>query len=690
MKINTIFLICLLLFLSLSFSGYAVESDVENKWEANNCSCSPNVSKQIFGSYDVQNEEKDEFIDFSVLTRIEYFHKVLGIDGELSDSWKKSNLESKMKLAKQFNTKIDLGIKIFFDIKREKDKIAESKDEYESIAKKTIDLGNDFFEKQKEQLKKQVFEEIFEQIKQILERIDKLDDSMVKQDENNRELMKINEKLDELIGLFIKINDGASQYLEVEDEKVQVQIEKDNVSKFKKIIKKLNIFIRDSKKAGKKDEKEDRKEKIKEMKAAVDEILKEYRMLSKKQPEIIDTKKKSKNKDSQNLNALKTGILKISVKYTDCITAACKQNKLDLEDNIKELLVENSIPKQDIKTIMEEIVDSIDGTPLKVKDIVAIISDQMIRRIESRKKTKYKWMESDIQIDKVVDDIVNSMKQANYDGLTIDLTELESSQKNTDFINKIIFKLDKRLERDGNILNIVVTGDNITRNIIEENKSYVGYFIIKVTESDQAGSERICKIIGDYIHKMGTINKLLLYITGSDLDTLSVDEGMKDIVSKNTGGLFIDEAVYITDDQDEDKSAWLRKLLAPDQGKMFFAKKLLYHFNEGKKYNICWCLCPQRNFIKAIIYSFAGVWIIVWMFSWVASAFVGSCFVRAWISKHFMVFWGIGGVVFAAGWVVVLCDPYYKENRDNIFTVFVIIIVVRIIFFILEKAGAAR
>ncbi len=69
MKTHFLFFVCLLVVITLVLPAHAGDPPIENPWIASDCSCSPNVSREVFGYYDLpaqlgKEANEGEFFNF--------------------------------------------------------------------------------------------------------------------------------------------------------------------------------------------------------------------------------------------------------------------------------------------------------------------------------------------------------------------------------------------------------------------------------------------------------------------------------------------------------------------------------------------------------------------------------------------------------------------------------------------------
>ncbi len=715
-------LVCLLVLILLPLPGQAAHPAAEGKWQAGNCSCSPNVSQPVFGYYELPDQPADEpeFINFSLLTRIEYFCKTLKPDGRLIDQSTFDTMQKNISLSRQFNTKIDLGIKL----SEEFDQTFIPQKNHTQLAGQIIRRISAFNQKQKKQIKekrealvKEFTTSHFQKtIDQLKEKVNQMDKSFVAQEDINKGFMAINKKLNASINLFLKY-EKAAKLLRTEKEKtiLKERIVKEMKGKdpsfIRKVFNYLNIFKSNkTQKQARQNLKtaehiiQQREEIIQYL---INNSLKQMEALENKTVQV-SSKKETTNEETMkdnepsgtdsivlsNPDILMDAVVRLEADYRDCLTGDCSKDLKKLEKDIKTLLVKAEIPRD----VADKIVEIVVGSPsarekAKKESVKTIISEQIKNRKHEMETIRIDWEWKDTSgqgTGKLINDLSTFIRRTGFDGLALDISELSMTPGNKAFLTDFISKLHRQLPGSGAQphISLIISQVHITPDL-QTIEPYVDYIILKLPAPIPEDLNFINTLIGGYVKTIGATDKLLLYMKSSNLGLLE-SSGQKIVrtIKKDTQGLCLDRDVFVSSSIDDTASPVLLNYIIQPRD-MFFARKLLYRFNQAY-FDICTIICPYKNLSLSIVKVLVAAWFIIWLLASSHAVFDSFCTVNSFISRHFFLFWGAGAIIFTAAYTVILCDPFLKERRDDAVYILAGILMIKILFFLWKKAGTVN
>jgi hypothetical protein len=308
----------------------------------------------------------------------------------------------------------------------------------------------------------------------------------------------------------------------------------------------------------------------------------------------------------------------------------------------------------------------------------------------------------------VIRELFLIVEKTGLDGLTLDFSNLWIDPKNRvsqEFVSELMDEIKLMRERVRNPVTISLmisdrhleknvdeeTGDNLVKQI-KKAQPVLDYIIVKFKEPSERMPQAVQTMVSNYMTAAGATDKLLLYLDqdGPALLEPPLDEAFMRILKQNTAGLVIDPALFVSDQDEQAVSTYLSSHIM-DEDTLFFARQLLYELNHTfLGVNLCELLCPFKEVVLKAVYVSGSIWLLIWLMSSFINVFESFCSIRSFVTMHFIIFWGGGVLIFLSGFLVLMCDPFLKERRDDAAYVFAGIVLFKFVMFLWEKAGIAR
>jgi|GEM_PF-4054056 len=715
----------------------ATAADVD--WEAAPCSCTPNADIPVIGYFDASlpvelenappdaQEGKAAFLNFSLLTRLTYVCNTLNPDGTLVSYWDFNRIKKRMALAQKFNTKVDLGLKLSpqfesFQIPDENDLTPLAGEISDLILAFKNDLNTELYRERVEHVSEIITSHFSGELGAIKDEISQMNAAFIETDQVKANFDLINQKLNETIGLVLKVK-TLDEITKTEKTEAQLKEEifealklkrKEERSLFGKIVDYILFFIPEDnedleKQSAVEADQETIEKKGEIIKGFINEYLDDYEKLTKmphwkdyaQTPQSEPEKKISENKIASP-NALVDSLAVLEAGLRDCSSEFCIEKLAALKIQVQKIMSGAGIPDDVSKTIMEKIKLS---TPEETVTAPEVILEEMKGALDNHKAvmdaTPKDWIwnpDSGFEMTSFALDLWKFVGKMGFGGLTLDLSELKP-QENRGFFEAFLSAVEEtRTDNDASI-NLIISSrifdpdstpakENSPAGILRTHAAILNSIIVKFPGARPTDLGTLQQTISRYINWAGATDKLLLYLNKDDLDLLNpmdgatmgqleAEEAGMRLLKKDTQGLCLDQNVFISDDASTPPDQFLSEYII-DTEDMFFVRELLYEFNTNYL-NICALLCPFKTLAFTFIRVLAVVWLLIWLLSVSFNWFDSLCGLKAFLSDHFIIFWGTGLLICLSWLLVVLCDPFMKEHREEAFYAIAGVIVVKII-----------
>jgi hypothetical protein len=708
-------------------------------WEAAPCSCTPNADIPVIGYYDAslpvepENASPDEkkgktaFLNFSLLTRLTYVCNTLNPDGTLVSYWDFNRMKKRIALAQKFNTKVDLGLKLApqfesFKLPDENDLAPLAVKISDRILAFKNDLNTELYKERVEHVSKIITSQFSGELGAIKDEISQMNAAFIETDQVKANFDLMNQKLNETIGLVLKVKE-LDEITKTEKTKEQLKEEifeklklkrKEERSLFGKIVDYILFFIpknyKDLEKQSAIEADQETIEKKGEIiQGFINEYLADYEKLTRmpywkdisQESDPKPEKKSSENKIASP-SVLMDSLAVLEAGLRDCSSKFCIEKLATLKIQIQKIMSGVGIPDDVSKTVMAQIKIS---TPEKTVTAPEAILEEMNTALKNYKAvmdvTPKDWIwetDSGVEITSFARDLWRFVRKMGFGGLTLDLSELKP-QKNRDFFEAFLSAVkEARTDKDA-FINLIISSrifdpastpgkEDSPAAILRTHAAFLNTVIVKFPGACPTDLSMLQQTISRYINWAGATDKLLLYLNQDDLgllnpvdgatmEQLEADEAGMRLLKKDTQGLCLDQEIFISDDASNPPDPFLSEYII-DTEDMFFVRELLYEFNTNYL-NLCSLLCPFKNLALAVVRVLAVVWLSIWLLSVCFNWFDSLCGLKAFLSEHFIVFWGTGLLICLSWLLVVLCDPFMKEHREEAFYAIAGIIVVKII-----------
>lgn len=736
----------ILVFFCFAHLSGATAADI--RWEASPCSCAPNAGIPMIGYYDAslpgepENESADDqedkaaFLNFSLLTRLTYVCNTLGPDGTLVPYWRSKRLKHRIDLAKKFNTRIDLGLKLspqfdFFTMPADDVLETLAGEISDHILEFKNDLKTELYRERVKYVSEIITSEFAGDLAAIKDEMSQMNAAFIKTDQVKANFDLLNQKLNETIGLVLKVK-NLDEIAKTEKTKEQLKEEifeklklkkKEERSLFGKILDYILFFIPENYEDLEKQsvlgaDQETIEKKGEIIQAFINEYLDDYEKLVSmpywqdisKDPDLESEKEISKEK-IESPSVLMDSLAVFEAGLTDCSSEFCREELAKLKIQVQKSMSGAGLPDDVSKTVMEQIKIS---TPEETVTAPEMILKEMKEALKTHKAfidaTPKDWVwktDSKFEITSLALDLWGFVRKMSFGGLTLDLSEL-NSQGNQDFFDALLSAV-KETRTDNELkINLIISslifdpdltpgkGGGLAATL-KTHASVLNTVIVKFPEASPPDSRAIQQTISRYIKWAGATDKLLLYLNKDDLRLLNrhmdsagtvllkPNEARMRLLRKDTQGLCLDQDVFISNEDSNPPDPSLSKYIFFNTDDMFFARKLLYKFNTNYL-NLCELLCPFKKPVKIFIYVLAVLWLLTWVLSWLDSL----CGLKAFLSAHFIVFWGAGLLIFLSGLLVYLCDPFMKERREEASYIIAGFIIAKILHWLWRRLVMAK
>lgn len=707
-------------------------------WEAAPCSCTPNADIPVIGYYDaslpveLENASPDEqagkpaFLNFSLLTRLTYVCNTLNPDGTLVSYWDFKQIKKRIALAQKFNTKVDLGLKLSpqFESFRLPDEA-----ELEPLAGKISDrilafkndLKTELYRERVKHVSKIINSEFSGELGAIKDEISQMNAAFIETDQVKANFDLMNQKLNETIGLVLKVKE-LDEIAKTEKTKEQLKEEifeklklkkKEERSLFGKIVDYILFFIPEDyedleKQSAIEADQETIEKKGEIIKGFINEYLADYEKLTSmphwkdisQVPGSEPEKKISENKIAAP-NVLVDSLAALEAGLRDCSSDFCIDKLATLKIQVQKSMSGAGIPDDVSKTVMEQIKIS---TPEETVTAPEAILEEMNGALKNYKAvmdvTPKDWIwktDSGFEIVSFAQDLWKFVRKMGFGGLTLDLSELKPHENQGFFEAFLSAVKETKTDNDASI-NLIISSrifdpdstpakKDAPAAILRTYAAFLNTVIVKFPGACPTDPSMLQQAISRYINWAGATDKLLLYLNKADLGLLNpldgatmgqleADEAGMRLLKKDTQGLCLDQDVFISDDASNPPDPFLSQYII-DTEDMFFVRELLYEFNTNYL-NLCALLCPFKTPALAFIRVLAVVWLLIWLLSVCFNWFDSLCGLKAFLSDHFIIFWGTGLLICLSWLLVVLCDPFMKEHREEAFYAIAGVIVVKL------------
>lgn len=713
--------VVLILFCLARFSG-ATAADI--RWEAARCSCAPNAGIPMIGYYDAslpgepENESADDqedkaaFLNFSLLTRLTYVCNTLDPDGTLVPYWESNRLKRRIHLAQEFNTTVDLGLKLS---PRFESFTIPAEDVLETLAgeisKQILEFKNDLktelYRERVKYVSKIITSEFAGDLAAIKDEMSQMNAAFIETDQVKANFDLLNQKLNETIGLVLRVKE-LDEIAKTEKTKEQLKEEifekltlkkKEERSLFGKILDYIFFFIPENyedlkKQSALEADQETIEKKGEIIQAFINEYLNDYEKLISmpywqdisRDPDPEIEKKVSEEK-IEPPEVLMDSLAVLEAGLRDCSSDFCINELENLKMLVQTRMAGAGIPDDVSKTVMEQIKIS---TPEETVTAPEMILKEMEEALKEHKAvidaTPKEWVwekDSKLDITSLARDLWGFVRKMSFGGLTLDLSELKS-QGNQNFFDAVLSAVQETRADNELKINLIISsrifdpdltpgeGDGLAATL-KTHAAFLNTIIVKFPEASLLDSRALQLTISRYIKWAGATDKLLLYLNKDDLRLLNPhmngagtvqlkpDEARMRLLREDTQGLCLKQDVFISNEDSNPPDPFLSKYIFFNTDDMFFARKLLYKFNTMTNLNLCERLCPFKDPARWFIFVLVGVWLLTWLLS------VCFCGLKAFLSAHFIVFWGAGLLIFLSWLLVLLCDPFMKEHRQEFF-----------------------
>lgn len=710
----------ILIFFCLARLSGATAADI--RWEASPCSCAPNAGIPMIGYYDASlpgesenesaddQEDKEAFLNFSLLTRLTYVCNTLNPDGTLVPYLAPNRLKDRIALSEKFNTKVDLGLKLSpqfdsFAIPDENVLETLAGEISDHILEFKNDLKTELYRERIQYVSKIITSEFAGDLAAIKGEMSQMNAAFIETDQVKANFDLLNQKLDETIGLVLKVK-KLDEIAKTEKTKEQLKEEifeelklkkKEERSLFGKILDYIFFFIPENyedldKQSDLKANQETIEKKGEIIQGFINEYLTDYGKLVSMphwqdiSPDPEPEKKVSKEK-IKSPKALMDSLAVLEAGLRDCSSGFCRKKLAKLNILIQSRMFGAGIPDDVSKAVVKQIKIS---TPEETVTAPEMILKEMQEALKTHKAsihaTPKDWVwktDSKFEITSIARDLWGFVREMGFSGLTLDLSEL-NSQGNQDFFDALLSAVQEiRADNEFEIKLIISSRIFDPESTPEEKNSlaatlrihaaFLENIIVKFPEGPSSDPTALQLTISRYIKWAGATDKLLLYLNKDDLRLLNrhidsagkvllkPDDARMRLLRKDTQGLCLDQDVFISNEDSTPPDPSLSKYIFFNTDDMFFARKLLYNFKKKTNLDLCALLCQFKDSVLVFIYVLAVVWFLIWVLSW----FDSLCGLKAFLSAHFIVFWGAGLLIFLSGLLVYLCDPFMEKRRED-------------------------
>ena len=752
MKKHTYGILCrviLVLFCFASFSG-ATTADI--RWEAAPCSCAPNADIPVLGYYDASisgepenesvddQEDKSEFLNFSLLTRLSYVCNTIDPDGTLVPYWKLKRLKNRIALARKFNTRVDLGLKLsprFESFTIPGDNVLEklAGEISDQILAFKGDLKIELYRERVKHVSKIITSEFAGELAEIKNEMSQMNAAFIETDQVKANFDLLNQKLNQAIGLVLKVR-GLDEIAKTEKEKDRLKEEIFEALKLKKIEERslfgkildyIFFFIPENyedleKQSVLKADQETIEKKGEIIQGFISEYLTDYGKLVNMpywqditpEPESDPGPgKKIVEKKISSPKVLMDSLAVLEVGLRDCSSEFCRKKLAKLKILVQRRMSGAGIPDDVSMTVMEQIKIS---TPEETVTAPEMILKEMEGALKDHKAiidaTPKDWVwekDSTFKITSLARDLWGFVRKMGFSGLTLDLSKLKS-QGNQDFFDALLSAVEETGTDNGVHINLIISsrifdpdstpekGDGLAA-VLRSHTAFLNTIIVKFPDAFPADSRALQLTISRFINWTGATDKLLLYLKKDDLWLLNPlesvqtvllkpDEARMRLLRKDTQGLCLDQDVFITNEASSPPDPFLSEYII-DTENMFFVREFLYEFDTNYL-NLCAFLCPKKNLVSWIICVLFVVWLLTWLLSACYCWFDSLCGLKAFLSAHIIVFWVVGLLIFLSGLLLVMCDPFMKEIREIASYFIAVLIVLQVILWISGKLVMAK
>lgn len=728
--------------------NWATEADIQ--WESTPCSCAPNADIPVLGYYDasvpdeLENDSgddqagKSEFLNFSLLTRLTYVGNTLDPDGTLVPYWELNRLKHRIALAQKFNTGVDLGLKLSSQFEAF---AIPGETALETLAAEISDLTLAF----KKDLKIELYRDRVKLVSEILtsefagelasikKQMSQMNTAFIETDQVKANFDLLNKKLNDAIGLVLNVK-GLDEITKTEKKKEQLKVEifeslklkkKEERSLFKKILDYIFFFIPENYEelegqSRLEADQETIEKKGEILQKFINECLRDYGKLINmphwQEPprnSKSESDKKASAKKSASPKALMDSLAVLEVGFRDCSSTFCIKKLETLKTQVKSNMSEAGIPENVAKAVMQEIKIS---TPEETVTAPETILKEMKEALKKHKAiidaTPKEWVwkpDSTFKMTSLARDLWGFVGKMGFGGLTLDLSALKP-RGNRDFFTSLLSAVQEtRPGNDANI-NLIVSsrifdpgsaqgeGDGLP-GIFKTHSAFLDAVIVRFPGAGPLDINDLQLTVSRYINWIGATDKLLLYLNKDDLwllnplegaqtALLKPDEARMRLLRKDTQGLCLDQDIFVSKNAANPPDPFLSEYII-DTEDMFFVREFLYEFNRNYL-NLCILLCPFKDPALAFIRVLAVVWLSIWLLSLSFNWFDSLCAFKAFLSKHFIAFWGSGLLIFLFWLLLVLCDPFMKEHRQEVFYAIAGFILVKIFFGVWRRLVMAK
>jgi len=740
----------LVLFCLARFSG-ATAADI--RWEAAPCSCAPNADIPVLGYYDAslpgepENDSTDdqegnaEFLNFSLLTMLTYVCNTLDPDGTLVPYWKPNRLKQRIALAQKFNTRIDLGLKPSpqfesFTIPGENILETLAGEISDHILAFKNDLKTELYRERVKYVSKIITSEFAGELAAIKDEMSQMNAAFIERDQVKASSDLLNKKLNAAIELILKVK-RLDEIAKTEEEKEQLkknffeELKRERIngrSLFKKILDYILFFIPENyedleKKSALDADHRTIKKKGEIIRMFINEYLIECERL-KLMPHWQDispdpepeSEKKVPEEKLEPPKALMDSLAVLEAGLRDCSSKFCRDKLAKLNIQVQKRMAGAGIPDNVSKTVMEQIKIStpeqtVTAPEMILKEMQGVLKTHKTSIEATPKDWVWVWKtDSKLEIISLARDLWGFIREMGFGGLTLDLSELKS-QENRDFFDALLSAVkETRTDKEFKI-NLIISSrifdldstsgeeDGLAATL-RTHAAFLNNIIVKFPETSPLDFRVLQLTISRYINWAGATDKLLLYLNKDNLrllnphmdsagtNLLKPDEARMRLLRKDTQGFCLDQRVFISNEASNPPDPFLSEYII-DAEEMFFARQFLYKFNTNYL-NLCELLCPFKDPALTLIRVLAVIWLLTWLLSVCCNWFESLCGLKAFLSAHFIVFWGSGLLIFLAWLLIALCDPFMKEDRQEAFYIIAGFISVKIILSIWRRLVMAK
>ena len=557
--------VSLVFFCLVRLSG-ATAADI--RWKASHCSCAPNADIPMIGYYDAslpcapENESADDqegkadFLNFSMLTMLTYVCNTLDPDGTLVPYWKSKQLNDRIALAENFNTKVDLGLKLSpqfdsFTIPGETVLEILAKKISDQILEFKNDLKTELYRERVKYVSKIITSEFAGDLGAIKDEMSRMNAAFIETDQVKANFDLLNQKLNETIGLVLKVKE-LNEIAKTEKTKEQLKEEifetlklkkKEERSLFGKILDYIFFFVPENyedleKQSALAADQETIEKKGKIIQTFINEYLNDYEKLvsmpywqdtsQAPDPEIEEKVFKEK---IESPKVLMDSLAVLEAGLRDCSSEFCRKELAKLKILVQRRMSGAGIPDDVSKTVMEKIKIS---TPEETITAPEMILKEMKEALKTHKSTSKDWVwktDPKFEITSIARDLWGFVREMGFSGITLDLSELKP-QGNQDFFN-ILLKAVQETRVDNEFkINLIISSrifdpestpeeKNSLAATLRTHAAFLENIIVKFPEGPSSDPTALQLTISRYIKWVGATDKLLLYLKENDLSLLN-------------------------------------------------------------------------------------------------------------------------------------------------------------------------